>query len=186
MGNGLDELVEKVRGKTVVIYGESWSGKTTLAYALAKKLGKTLYLDADKNYQFKHNDNVDVVQINSFADATEAIKNAEGYDAVVIDSMSGLVADVIGMIGAGNPRAVLISTQSQENLVKAAKKKFNTVIIVAHVGADLRTGGERIRVNQSILRFADALIRVMALKDRRIVKVMTRKPIDEPQFEVYA
>jgi len=181
--NGIAELVERIKGKTVVIYGESWVGKTTLAYAIARRFNNALYLDTDHNYDFPQNNNVTVLKVDGFGEAIKAIENNTG-DVVVVDSVSGLIANLFEVMGAGNPRTVLISSQSQERLVKSAKKNFKTVIIIAHVGADFRSGGERVRMNQSVLRYVDTLIRVLKMGDKRVVKVTERKIVEEPDFNV--
>jgi hypothetical protein len=103
---------------------------------------------------------------------------------VVVDSVSGLIANLFEVMGVGNPRTVLVSSQSQERLIKSAKKNFKTVVIVAHVGANFRSGEERVRMNQSVLRYVDMLVRVLKLGDRRVVKVTERKVVEEPQFDV--
>jgi predicted ATP-dependent serine protease len=126
----------------VVIYGESWVGKTTLAYAIARRIGNALYLDTDHNYKFPENGKVKVVRVRSFGEASKVIENNTG-DVVVVDSVSGLIANLFEVMGVGNPRTVLVSSQSQERLIKSAKKNFKTVIIVAHVGANFRSGEEK-------------------------------------------
>jgi len=80
----------------------------------------------------------------------------------------------------------LLSSQSQERLIKTAMDRFETVIIITHIGADFQTGGERIRINQALLRYIDVLVKIQVLnkggKGIRKVITMERKVEENPEF----
>ena len=184
--NKFEKLAERIRGKKVVLYGPSWSGKTTLIVHTVPFLGTTLYIDTDQNYPLnqvftKLKANVVVKPVNSFALAVKAMREFEG-DTVVVDSLAGLISQLYEKEGIGSPRINLLSAQWQEQLIRACRK-FKTAIIITHVGADFRTGGERIRINQALLRYIDTIIKLDVINGKRILKIQERTIVEKPDFE---
>ena len=185
--NKFEKFAEKIKGKKVVLYGPSWAGKTTLVIHTLPYLGTTLYLDSDQNYPIpdlarKLNADVIVKPVNSFPMAIKIIKEFEG-DTVVVDSLAGLISQLYDKEGAGNPRVNLLSAQYQEQLIRNCKK-FNTAIIITHVGADFRTGGERIRINQALLRYIDTIVKLDVIDGKRVIKIQERTVVEKPDFEL--
>jgi len=184
--NKFEKFAEKIKGKKVVLYGPSWSGKTTLIVHTVPYLGATLYIDTDQNYPLsqvfeKLKANVVIRQVNDFSSAIKAMRKFEG-DTVVVDSLAGLIAQLYEKEGTGSPRINLLSAQWQEQLIRTCKK-FNTAIIITHVGADFRTGGERIRINQALLRYIDAIVKLDVINGKRVIKIQERTVVEKPDFE---
>jgi len=184
--NPIEKLARIIKGKKVVIYGASWSGKTTLAIHLIPHLGATLYLDSDGNYPVeemaqKLNAKILYKRVDNFVQAIKAMENVN-MDAVIIDSMSGLIASLYEKEGVGSPRVTLLSAQYQERLIKLSEK-FNTAIIITHVGADFRRQSERIRINQALLRYIDVIVKLDIVNGKRKIIVQKREPVEKPDFE---
>jgi len=185
----IDSLASEVKGKKVVLYGPSWAGKTTLAIHLASKLGKTLYIDSDMNFpvmDLAKRLKADLIykQAKSFEQAFYLMRSTTA-DAVIIDSLSGLMGHLIDRLRPGNPRITLLSAQLQDQLVRLCRS-FNTSIIVTHVGADFKRG-ERIRINQALLRYIDVIIKVdYDAEGKRYVSLQRRIPVETPEFTFQA
>ena len=182
----IEGLAKEVKGKRCVIYGESWTGKTTLALHMAKHLGKVLFIDADTNYPVQEmvkRLGLDLIykQAKSFEQTYHFLRSTTA-DTVIIDSLSGLVSNLIDRLGIGNPRLALLNAQYQERLIKLCMH-FGTSIIITHLGADFRRG-ERIRINQALLRYIDLIIKLdRDIEGKRFIEVQRRIPIESPSFE---
>ena len=184
--SSIESLTQEVKGKKVVLYGPSWSGKTTLTLHLCKYLGKTLYLDSDQNYPIQElakKLKLDLIYkpVKSFEQAMHLMRTTTA-DTVIIDSLSGLVGHLIDRVGIGNPRLALLNAQYQDRLIRLCRN-FGTSIIITHLGADFKRG-ERIRINQALLRYIDVIIKVdFDAEGRRFIEVQRRIPIESPSFE---
>jgi len=184
----VEMLVQEIKGRRVVLYGPSWAGKTTLVLHLAPHLGKVLFIDTDRNYPVEETAKklrADLIyrQARSFYQAFYFMRGTQA-DTVIVDSLSGLIGSLIEEEGAGSPRIALLSAQLQDQLIRLCKN-FNTSIIVTHVGADFRRGGERVRINQSLLRYIDVLLKVDSDSEgKRHVYVQKREVVESPSFTV--
>jgi len=181
-----EKLAERIRGKKVIVYGAAWSGKTTLVLHLLPHLGTTLYIDSDMNYPIESTirrlkASAFVRRINNFPLAIKAMEEFTG-DTVVVDSLAGLISQLYERETVGSPRINLLSAQYQEKLIRTAGK-FKTAVIITHVGADFKTGAERIRINQALLRYIDMIIKVDVENERRILRIRERKPVESPEFK---
>jgi len=182
----IEGLAREVKGKKCVVYGLSWSGKTTLALHLARHLGKVLFIDSDVNFpvqEMAKKLGVDLIyrQAKSFEQAMHLMRTTTA-DTVIIDSLSGLVGHLIDKVGIGNPRLALLNAQYQDRLIRLCRN-FGTSIIITHLGADFKRG-ERIRINQALLRYIDVIIKVdFDVEGRRFIEIQRRIPIESPSFE---
>jgi thymidine kinase len=183
--SALNIITNYVKGYRCVLYGPSWTGKTTLAILLIPRLGKALYIDSDVNFpvqQMAEKVKADIIyrQVRSFEEAFSYMRGIR-TDAVVVDSLSGLMSQLIEREGAGSPRITLLSAQLQDQLVKLCKR-FNTSIIVTHIGIDFKRG-ERIKMNQALLRYIDVIIKVDAdANGRRTVTIQRRTLVENPDY----
>ena len=96
----LKQFAEIIRNKLVVLFGEPYVGKTTLAHALTKYFDTTVYFRIDRNFdpeQFKRiAKNITYININSPQhlnyQLNELLRSPPNSVFIVVDSVTSLDA----------------------------------------------------------------------------------------------
>jgi len=124
---------------SILIYGESGSGKTTFASTSAQ-LGKVLYIDLENGTKFIDKElskNIDIMNISSINDLDDIFveSNITEYKTVVIDSITDLLTRLIEEVKGGKENVSLpdwnIIIGKFERLMRKLRKYEKNVILIA-------------------------------------------------------
>lgn len=184
----------KLRRLSIMVYGASGIGKTTLAGMLP---GKTLLLDIDHGCMtLKGNENVDVLDImGGFAQLASICNdlrqnNCYGYRNIVLDTLSSLESMELserGRIGAGKGQPTQADYGRVYSLMKALCLDYiklpRVILFLAHekpatISADTLTGDQLTKVVPKIgNKSGDLATEICGLCDI-VARCMMRKTND--------
>ena len=193
-GQGEDlvkQLAERIRGKTVVLFGEPLIGKTTLVHYLSKYYEKPLLLKVDNNYgdEYKSiNPNLKYLDTPSFEKLMYYLDKASSFDndLIIIDSLTSLASEILSKGNLSPKDYNRLASMYDIVTFKASRLKPKTIVIVAHERiVDFKTGEVGPRMNKVALRNVDMLVRLYKDEEgKRHVKIIAeRKPtIVKPEF----
>jgi len=199
MKNGNDKIkrfANEIRGKLVVLYGEPFSGKTTLAHVLARCFDRTVYFKVDKN--FSADDfgniakNVHYIDVDSpqqlLRELRSFTRSPPQGSLIVVDSVTSLDAFFISSDPTTpSPRMENARAKFADAVMQLLSfvKGQNTVIVIAHEKIrDFQTNEIVPRFNVVALRHSDMIFRVRIENGRRKVeKVKIRRPVEQPEFD---
>jgi hypothetical protein len=188
----LEEFKNKIKGRVIILYGASWIGKSLFALNLSKLFTFTKLYLIDNNYTqeyFNINPKIDIVKIETPKQLDYSLtKETIAEDKlIIIDSITTLQTAFI--------RDEYFSARAYNEFNnfadRIARKLSNltpktTSIIIAHEKIkDWKTAEVIPRVNYTMLRNADMLIRIYRDGDKRKVKIVDYRHVPKKiEFEI--
>lgn len=138
-------------GSLILLSGEPWIGKSTLALQIACWYGKegqtALYVSGEENiYQISDrakrlnikNENVRIFNSNDFEDILATLEK-ENSSLIIIDSISVIYSNAIGTTSGSVTQIRYIT----EMLMEFSKRTKKSVILIWHVTKDLTISGPK-------------------------------------------
>ena len=190
------KFASEIRGKLVVIYGQPYAGKTTLAHTLTRHFERTVYFKVDRNFSrddFKHiAKNVYYIEISNpqqlLRELRSLARSPPQNALVVVDSVTSLDSFFVPSDPTTpSPRMENARAKFADAVMQLLSyvKGQNTVIVIAHEKIrDFKTEEIVPRFNVVALRHCDANYHIIVENNKRKVKkVRERKPVEKPDFD---
>ena len=182
---GVSKIAGAIRGKLVILFGEPFVGKTSLAHRIANFYKKTYYIAIDRNFPpRREDDSFEYYWISSWTELLPKIRGlSEWVDAdtlVVIDSLTTITEDFL-RDKFDSPRRMnelsrfyAIVLRELTNL----KNKGATVLVLTHEAIkDFKSNEIAPSMNKRTLKNADLVLRMIRLNGKRKVVVWGKREI---------
>jgi len=190
------KFADEIRGKLIVIFGQPYAGKTTLAHALSRYFDRTIYLKVDRNFSrddFAHiAKNVYYIDIDSpqrlLRELRSLARSPPSGALIVVDSVTSLDSFFVPSDPTTpSPRMENARAKFADAVMQLLSfvKGRNTVVVIAHEKIrDFKTGEIGPRFNLVALRHSDANYH-LTIEDgrRKVKKVAERRPVEKPDFD---
>jgi len=175
---------ETIKGKVVVLFGKAWIGKSLFTLTLSKLFTHVKIFLVDKNYPsdfFKINPNANITEVENPKQLDLMISKENSLDdkLIVIDSITTLQTSFIKE-SYFSPRAYLEFNNFSDKIARklAELTPKTTSILIAHEKIkDWQTQEAIPRINWTMLRNTDMLIRMYQEDGKRKIKIVAKREL---------
>jgi len=180
----LEKFKETIKGKVVVLYGQAWVGKSLFSLTISNLFTHSKVFLIDRNYPsefFKINPNASITEIENPKQLDLMISKETSLDdkLIVIDSITTLQTSFIKE-SYFSPRAYLEYNNFSDKIAKRLTELTpkTTSILVAHEKIkDWNTQETVPRINWTMLRNCDMLVRMYKENDKRKLKIVAKREL---------
>jgi len=180
----LQAFKETIKGKVVILYGQAWVGKSLFALTLSNLFTHSRIFLIDKNYPsefFTINKNANIVEIENPRQLDLMISKETSLDdkLIIIDSITTLQTSFIKE-SYFSPRAYLEYNNFSDKIAKRLTELTpkTTSLLIAHEKIrDWNTQETVPRINWTMLRNCDMLVRMYKENDKRKLKIMAKREL---------
>jgi len=180
----LEKFKETIKGKVVVLYGQAWVGKSLFSLTISNLFTHSKVFLIDRNYPsefFKINPNASITEIENPKQLDLMISKETSLDdkLIVIDSITTLQTSFIKE-SYFSPRAYLEYNNFSDKIAKRLTELTpkTTSILVAHEKIKDWTTQETVpRINWTMLRNCDMLVRMYKENDKRKLKIVAKREL---------
>ena len=191
-GNLLQQFAEKIKGKLVLVWGPSLSGKTTFVLNVSRYFNKPLYFRIDKNLSYdqikEYSSSIEIVDVNTYDQLLLELKKEDikDYDLLIVDSLTGLNESLMQVYKPPKLYNEIANSQSLIMYKLASFKPNITSIVVTHSRIEdfeKRTVGPSI--NNKVLKYVDLAYKVIRNDEGvSIKKWLERKAIKVDDYNI--
>jgi hypothetical protein len=182
----LQQFKEKIKGKVVVLYGQAWVGKSLFSLTLSNLFTHTKIFLIDRNYPqefFKINPNASITEVDNPRQLDLMLSKEPSLDdkLIVIDSITTLQTSFIKE-SYFSPRAYLEYNNFSDKIAKRLSELTpkTTSILIAHEKIkDWNTQETIPRINWTMLRNTDMLVRMYKENDKRRLKIIAKRELPQ-------
>jgi len=190
--DALTEFKNKVKGKVIILFGQAWVGKSLFALTLSKTFTHSKVFLIDNNYgqdYFKINPKIDIVKIDTPKQLDMSLTKEPSLEdkLIIIDSITTLQTAFIRE-SYFSPRAYNEFNNFSDRIARKLSELTpkTTSIIIAHERIGNWETKETVpRVNWTMLRNADVLVRIYKENDSRKVKIVNFRQLPQKMTFVF-
>ena len=184
--NVFNQVKNRIKGKTCILYGEPFVGKSIFSLNLSKYFKNSTLLLIDRNYieeYFSINPNIKVLKVNSPKQLeyyiSKEIEQKEDQ-IVIVDSITSLAPFFIKETYA-TPREMKSFSDFVDKVVRSLSNlKPTTSLIVTHEKIKSFESKEIVpRINMIALRHCDVVLRMWIEDSERKVAVVRERKMPE-------
>lgn len=187
----LQQFKEKINGKVVILFGKAWVGKSIFTLTLSNLFTHTKVFLIDRNYSqdfFKINPKANIVEIETPKQLDLMLSKETVLEdkLIVIDSITTLQTNFI-KDSYFSPRAYLEFNNFSDKIANMLSKltpKVTSIVIAHEKIRDWQTQEAVPRVNWTMLRNTDMLVRLFEENGKRKIKIIASRELPK-KIEFY-